>query len=306
MLLLALLVCFGCRRRVVDHLQTGTLRHGELEREFHVYLPPGHDENNPAPLVIALHGGGGRGARLDETLGGAIVRQARQRGWVVVFPEGIAHGWNDGREAITSRDQARASVDDVAFIGALIDRLKADHGIDEKRVYVTGISNGGSMTYRVGIELGDRVAAIAPVTASLGKVIEDSKPVRRIPILIMNGTADPLVPYTGGQVTVLGKPRGEILSTNATVRWFTKLNGCTGGPQRDKRPDIAMDSTAVTVDTYDSCQDDTEVQLFRINGGGHAWPGGRQYLPVKMIGTVCRDIDGAAEIFAFFERHALP
>jgi polyhydroxybutyrate depolymerase len=207
---------------------------------------------------------------------------------------------------VSARDRARADVDDVDFIGAVIDRMKADHGIDDKRVYVTGMSNGGFMALSLALALGDRIAAVAAVTASLPKVHEGATPKRRVPLLVMNGTDDPLVPYNGGQVRVLGQDRGEILSTADTMRWFAKANGCIGAAVRNQRPDISADDTRVVVDSYDSCKDNGEVVLFRIDGGGHTWPSGSQYLPEGMIGRVSYDIDASDEIFSFFEPHKLP
>jgi polyhydroxybutyrate depolymerase len=294
----------GCHRRVDANLKTVTIDHGGLLREVHVHLPPGHEAG--APLVIALHGGGGRGALMDRFTGGGLSREADRRGWVLALPEGVDNGWNDGRPAVSARDRARADVDDVGFVGAVIDRMKADHGIDDKRVYVTGMSNGGFMALSLALALGDRIAAAATVTASLPKVHEGATPKRRVPLLVMNGTEDPLVPYNGGQVRVLGQVRGEILSTADTMRWFAKANGCIGAAVRNQRPDISADDTRVVVDSYDSCKDDGEVVLFRIDGGGHTWPSGSQYLPEGMVGRVSYDIDASDEIFSFFAPHKLP
>jgi polyhydroxybutyrate depolymerase len=284
----------------------GTLEHGGAARSFYVHLPKGHDESNPAPLVIALHGGGGRGAKFDASTLGQTTREADRRGWVVVYPDGLEKGWDDGRPLDSPRDRRRGNPDDVGFLSALIDRMHSDYGIDRTRVYAMGISNGGFMSFRLGIELSERIAAIAPVTANLSLALEPQKPARAVPVLVMNGTEDPLVPYGGGQVRVLGKSRGEILSTAKTIDWWVANNGCTPPPAKKTLPDTATDDGAtVEVESYTACRDSSEVVLYRIRGGGHTWPGGMQYLPESVIGRVCRDIDGTEKIFDFFARHRL-
>lgn len=312
--LITLLLCAGltaagcrCSGQRAGAVQRRTLTHAGLERSFHVHLPPGHRKDQPVPLVIALHGGGGRGDRFDASTEGQTIREADRRGWVIVYPDGIAQGWNDGRPLDSARDRRRGNADDVGFLSALIDQLHGDYGIDRTRVYAMGISNGGFMSLRLAIEHSDGIAAIAPVTASLSKALASGKPTRAVPVLLMNGTDDPLVPYDGGQVQVLGRDRGEILSTADTVSWWVAHNGCSGTPNRETLPNAAPDDgTTVEVERYTGCRASSEVVLYRIRGGGHTWPGGMQYLPERAIGRVCRDIDAAAEIFDFFARHRLP
>lgn len=144
--------------------------HGGRKRTYRLITPSGHTKVKPVPLVLALHGGGGEAKQFDASTRGQFRREADKRGWVVVFPQGIAKGWNDGRPLDTPRARQRKGVDDVAFLAALIDQIHASHGIDRTRVYATGISNGGFMSIRLGLELSNRIAAIAPVTAQLQKV----------------------------------------------------------------------------------------------------------------------------------------
>ena len=293
----------GCKRQVPKNLKTATLEHDGQTREYHYRLPTNLKEQPPA-LVIALHGGGGKGARLDAMTNSQLTRAAQARKWVVVFPEGIDNGWNDGRTPVTRRDKARAKVDDIGFIGALIDRMIAEHQIDESRVYVLGMSNGGFMSFRVALELSDRVAAVAAVTASLGIVHIDANPKKPVGVLVMNGTKDPLIPYNGGMVKLFGVDRGEILSTEATVDWWAKRNNCRDTGDARHKPDTSqIDSTRVMVQKRSDCDDQVEVVLYKIEGGGHTWPRGIQYLPERAIGKVSHDIDAAADIFTFLSRH---
>ncbi|MCP5065805.1 MAG: hypothetical protein GY946_04500, partial [bacterium] len=154
------------------------------------------------------------------------------------------------------------------------------------------------------VELSDRIAAIAPVTANLSTVMSRKTPRAPTPVMILNGTKDPLVPYNGGQVRVLGRDRGSILSTNATVAWWRRHNHCSATPTRVALPDRSpRDGTRVYVDKYTDCPAGAPVVLVRIEGGGHTWPGGWQYLPRLVVGRVSRDIDGTQLVFDFFARH---
>lgn len=300
---LLLVVLLGAARTEASELEARSLEHQGRRRTFHVFTPPGHEKEKPVPLVLALHGGGGTGRTFDRGTGGGVTREAARRGWVVVFPDGVNKGWNDGRDIRTRRDAARRDVDDVGFLAKVVDALHASHGIDRTRVYATGISNGGFMSFRLGVELADRIAAIAPVTANMTPVLAAKEPARPVPVLVLNGTADPLVPYAGGQVRVLGRDRGLTLSTEDSVRWWVKHDGCEARFTRRWLPDRARDGCRVRVDAWTACEGASEVVLVRIEGGGHTWPGGRQYLPRFLVGRVCRDFDGTKTIFDFFARH---
>ena len=281
-----------------------SLAHDGMERVYFVHLPPGHSRTKPVPLVVTLHGGGGTARGFESGTGAGVTSEADRRGWVVVFPEGIERGWHDGREEVTARDGKRGAVDDVGFIRALVDRMQADYGIDPKRVYATGISNGGFMCQRLAVELSDRMAAVASVTATLPKVLEPQTPSRAVSVMLVNGTADPLVPYEGGQVQVFGRERGEVMSTDATIAWWAKHGGCTAAPSTRSLPDRAPDDgTTVSRTEISGCRAESAVVLYRVQGGGHTWPGGQQYLPRSVIGIVSRDFDATPEIFDFFSKH---
>lgn len=299
------MVASGCSDAAASagaDLDTRTLEAGGETRTYHVMLPDDYDPAVATPVVLALHGGGGNGARLDRSTRGQFREQADRLDWIVVFPEGVNHGWNDGREATA---EPRRGVDDVAFFAALIDRLATDHGIDTTRVYATGISNGAFMSIRLGLELSDRIAAVAAVTGNLQKVHESKTPARPMPILFMNGTEDPLVPFDGGQVTVFGRSRGEVLSTRDSALRFGTINGCDAEAPIVTLPDWSKhDGTRVHVHAGIGCE--APVVVYRIEGGGHTWPGGSQYLPRAVVGRVSRDIVGARHIFDFFAAQRLP
>lgn len=284
---------------------TETLRHEGVERTYHIHLPPGFSKDKPAPLVFALHGGGGEGRRFDQsTTQGTLTAAADKRGVVLVFPEGINKQWCDGRTAML---KTKKTYDDVGFISEIIDTMVKNYNIDPTRVYATGISNGGFMSVRLAMDLSEKIAAVAPVTAQIPKALKDKTPKLPISIMIVNGTKDPLVPFGGGHIRLFrsGRSRGEILSTASTVDHFRRHNGCGKTADKsklqDKNPD---DGTNVEIEKYTDGKDGTEVVLVKVIGGGHTWPSGKQYLSPRLVGTVCRDINASEMILNFFLRHS--
>ncbi len=295
--LLALSLATGC-----TDLEPRLLDHDGLQRSYHLFVP--EDVAPGAPLVLALHGGGGRGVLLDRSTRGGITREAGERGWVVAFPQGIEKGWNDGRAPVTARDERRSAVDDVGFLTALTDELSSSHGVDAEQVFVLGISNGGHMSYRLGVEASERFDVIAPVIANHPVIWQDSVPADPVSVLVINGTEDPLVPYDGGMVTVFGQERGEVMSTDQTITWWDEHDRCEGPVTTLELPDRDPDDgPRAVLETRRDCADGSEVTLVRVEGGGHTWPGGTQYLPVGTIGVVAQDFDASELIFEFFDRH---
>ena len=294
-----LLVLFSCAHttRQAGHI----FSHDGLERHYILYQPAfktGH--SGARPLLLVLHGGGGKNRGMLRLTNRRFNELAERDGFFVIYPQGIGKSWNDGRPDKIS-DAHRKGIDDVGFLRALIEDLIARYPIDAKRIFVTGISNGGLMSYRLGCSLPDKIRAIAPVTAQIPAAIA---PLCRyesaVSLAIFNGTEDPLVPYNGGQITVLGRLRGAVLSTDETIRIWRLKNRCSPEAGVTELPDVADDGTRVTKIEYSRCQNESKVVLYRIEGGGHTWPDGRQNLPVKWVGRTSRDINGCDEIWQFF------
>jgi polyhydroxybutyrate depolymerase len=254
-----------------------------------------------APLVIALHGRLGQGRNQAKLTGLDAV--ADEAGFIVVYPDGVNRSWADGR-GTTPAD--RQGVDDVGFLSTLIDDFIAKHGVDPHRVYVTGMSNGGMMSFRLACELSGRVAAIAPVAALMSEKLADTcKPSRPVPVMAVAGTEDPLVPFHGGPVS---GDRGPVLSAADTFTRWAAWNGCPSGvPTVTKLEDRAPDDgTRVRREALTNCRDGSEVVLYAVEGGGHTWPGGQQYLRESLIGRTSKDVDASRAIWAFFARLRRP
>ncbi len=241
------------------------------------------------------------------TLGG-FNRLADRDGFVAVYPDGVERHWNDGRGNQQYRAQ-RDNIDDVGFITALIAHLSQTLPVDRRRVYATGISNGGLMSLRLARELADRIAAIAPAAASMSEqIVQMRDPARPISALLVAGTMDPLVPYGGGEIGFKrGQKIGKVVSVAETITYWATFNQCPPAPIITMEPDRdPQDGTRVRREAHGPCRDETEVILYAIEGGGHTWPGGQQYLPARIVGRTSKDIDANEVIWSFFKRHALP
>jgi polyhydroxybutyrate depolymerase len=168
------------------------------------------------------------------------------------------------------------------------------------------LSNGGMMTLRLACQAGDTFAAAAAVIANLPADL-DCLPRRPIPVLLMNGTADPLMPWDGGQVHFLRRHLGAVLSTEATAAFWAGADGCDTYPDVLALPDLdPSDGTTVERRTYRDCGGGTSVVLLAVQGGGHTLPGGDQYAPAWLVGKVSRDLDGASAIWDFLSAYTNP
>lgn len=273
------------------------LSHGGRERDYLLLVPS--KPLSPAPLLVVLHGGDSDVGWMRTLTRKRFEKLAEDEGWLLVYPSGVNNVWNDGRYG----DQSAAPMsrtDDVGFIASVLDAVDAEVRIDRERVYVTGASNGGMMAHRLAIDLPDRFAAAAPVMAQIpAAVASRTPPLRPLAILLVNGDEDPIVPYEGGHVHYLTQKFGAVISTDETVRYWAKINRCTGEPAREKLPDLdPKDGTRVERETWEGA---APVIRYRVEGGGHTWPGGTQYLPKFAIGRTSKDMDAADVIFAFFK-----
>lgn len=290
-------------------LPTGTMTEISLDvdgtmRTAWVYAPG--ERMRPSAALLFLHGGGPNDG--DDVAGRVGLNELAEReGFLAVYPNGIDDQWNDGRGVAFGSSADLSGVDDVGFIDELISVLVDGAGVDPEAVFVGGASNGGMMTYRIGCELADRLAGIAPVIASMPEAIVDScRPARPIPVQIVNGTADPLVPFGGGPVTVFGKEYGNVVSTAATVDFWSEANGCGPGEVSTDLPDIDPNdsSTVRRVVRSEQCEG-AEVTLYEVDGGGHSLPGADVPDRERLVGPKNNDVV-VAELYWEFAASHLP
>ena len=251
------------------------------------------------------HGGGGTGLQLRRHSFERFDRLADREGFLVVYPDGVEKGWNDGR--VDSTVASRQKVDDVGFLGALAERVVKDAGADPRRVYAVGISNGGFMSHALACRDAARWAAVAPVAASLQTEADaPCRPARPVPILMVNGTEDRLVAWDGREVRLLFKSRGAKRTVPETAAAWVGFDGCVGGPAAEDLPDAdPEDGTRWRLSAWRDCKAGSEVLLYKVDGGGHTWPKGGIYLP-RVVGLTSRDVDFEPLVWEFFKRHPLP
>jgi polyhydroxybutyrate depolymerase len=302
LLILILIISISIFPQEEVDLQFHSFIHNGLERTYYLHLPTNFKNLSSLPLVMVLHGGGkGDGDDIAKHFG--FNKIADREGFVVVYPNGIDSRWNDGRGVTFNKKEGLENIDDVGFLSSLIDTMIANYKIDSNRVFVTGVSNGGMMTFRLGCEISSKLTAIAPVIANIPKNIVDScNPNSYLPVLIMNGTDDPLVPWEGGQVKFLWREMGEVLSTENSVRFWVEHNKCFEKPVKETLPDIdPEDDSRVRVVTYKNKENNIEVVLYAIVGGGHNIPGGNTPDISFLLGNKNNDINAAEVIWEFFK-----
>jgi polyhydroxybutyrate depolymerase len=297
----AILTAFATSSALGNETATRKFSFRGMEREYILSLPP---KSGPQPTLLILHGGGMNARSAARTTG--METLIAREGLVAVYPNAYRREWNDGREA---RLAARGYSDDVGYLRALVAALVKEGIADPKRIYVTGASNGGMMSLRLICEAADVFAAAAPIIASLpADIAKHCKPARAVPVLVINGTADPLVPYGGGGVGFAGR-RGNVLSTDATMARLRRFNGCTDEARTERLFDFdPADGSTVTVNSWTSCASGAPVVLYRVDGGGHRIPQRqkRNFQVIdRMLGRENHDFDAAEVIWAFFRDKTL-
>lgn len=257
----------------------GNFEFDGLNRKYSVYLPASFQPDESLPLLLALHGLTQNGATMMTFSGFNSI--ADTGNFVVVYPNGIGNSWNVGLSG-------GSSADDVGFLLALVDTLHRQFNIDYRRVYSTGFSNGGFMSYKLACEVPDSFAAIAPVSGTMtDAAFSACQPVLAMPVMHIHGTSDFVVSYTGSF--------GNISAEAALTVW-TGFNNCPAVPVVEDLPDLVAEGSTVQRYTWSPCDDGSEVVLLKVINGGHTWPGS---VGVTGIGITNRDIVASSEIWNF-------
>jgi polyhydroxybutyrate depolymerase len=268
------------------------------DRSFIIYLPLGYNNAGKMPLLFVIHGGSGTPEGMIRLADFRPI--ADKEKLVLVYPAGHQKNWNDGRPTTPNQ----MGINDVSFFNRMCDYMIANHSVDANSIYATGISNGGFMASRLGCELSNRIAAIAVVAATMEStsVSPNCNPNRPVPAIYIHGTADPLVPFTGGLMTAGGTAGGTILSHFQAIDRWVGLNRCNNNPVVSDLPDIANDGTTVKQRVYSGSIVGSEVVSYVVLNGGHTWPRGFQYLNESIIGLTSQDMNANEVIWAFFKR----
>lgn len=267
---------------------SSSISFGGQSRSFIVYAPASYIPGNPVPLVFVLHG-------LTQT-GQAIMNVsnfnsvADTANFILVYPDGISNAWN-----INANLPGASTADDIGFIEALIDTISANYTIDQNRIYSCGFSAGGFMSHMLACKSSRCFAAIASVAGTMTDSVYNScAPIFNLPILQIHGTSDNIVNFNGS----LGNK-----SATDVVDYWKNFNGCNAAPIITSLPNTSLlDFSTVQLLDYSPCSNNDLVQMLKVNGGGHQWPGTSSLL--GGLGTINMDINASAEIWKFFRTNA--
>jgi polyhydroxybutyrate depolymerase len=257
---------------------------GGVTRTYRLYVPASYSASKPAAVVLNFHGFGSSAA--EQEAYSRMTAMADRAGFITVAPDGTG---SPRRWYIYGMFEP-GFVDDFAFVDDLLDHLSTTLCIDERRVYATGISNGGGMSSLLGCRLNDRIAAIAPVAGSPfpGAICRGKQPV---PAIIFHGTEDSLVPFEGG---VGGRLGLALQSVRQNAADWAAHNGCAPAPSVERvAPDVLRES-------FSGCKRRADVVLYVVEGGGHTWPGA---VSVPLLGRTTQSIDATSLIWEFFASH---
>lgn len=302
--------------------QDHSFRFEGYKRHFVVYTPPLYTGKQKMPVVMVLHGGGGS---IESSRRVGMEAVADKYGFIVVYPEGTGKGrfhvWNSGQCCGKAQEE---NINDIGYFEQLIEILKTHYAVDYKRIYSTGLSNGAQMSYRLSCELSDKIAAIAPIAAQTA--MEDCKPKRAVPTLHFHGTEDKCARYYGGEACggcfadvfrSFGIPMKRVVwacpPVEETIEARVKAYRC------DADGAVYYKSGDVTCTRWRGCENDVNVELCTVYGGGHTWPGVKKSVQAcdkrpdgklckrwsEMIGKTTHNIDANEAMWAFFSRFSL-
>jgi polyhydroxybutyrate depolymerase len=283
-------------------------------------------------LLVVFHGGGGNKDNMrrlacpdgDVASPGCLDRVALGAGMAVVFANGsdaraarlVSRGgirtWNagggQGDAVCVSGDACKRNVDDVGYVRALVADVGRRIGVDPKRVYATGFSNGAALAHRLACDAADVFAAVAPVSGENQAALGGCTPSRPVALIVIHGTLDRCWPYTGGNGACIAT--GRYVSVAETLAGWAKRNGCRAEPVRTTlpaRPGVPGDGTQVVRHAYADCSAEGALEHLEVVGNGHFWPDGHAYARPKLLGgTMSRQLDASRVVVDFLAAHGRP
>ncbi|MEO8661136.1 MAG: PHB depolymerase family esterase [Bryobacteraceae bacterium] len=286
-----------------------SLTWGGLTRTYIVHVPPAYNCRDTLPVVMVLHGAGGSAIQAQTSY--RMDPVADRNGFLAVYPDGTGttvfgiglFTWNAVYCCGTSVPN---NIDDMGFLGALLDQLPKDFKVDTNRIYASGISNGGMMSYRLGAEVSDRIAAIGVVSGAIGGTggtqaggvtFKIPQPARPVPVLIFHGKQDGTILYDGGNAGEALDPARIDLSVADAVDFWTKADSCT------TKTSTTLASGNIVHDSHTGCAPNTSVELYTINDGSHSWPGAK--IPFVQQDSPNEQISASELAWKFFAAHPL-
>ena len=283
-----LVLLFGCAfSGFAQETIYASLTHDGIQRDYILYIPELYDGNSDVPLILNFHGFGSNATQ--QMFYGDFRDIADTEGFLLVHPEGTTvignQFWNVGFPGISS------TIDDVGFTEALIDELAASYAIDLDRVYATGMSNGGFMSFLLACQLSEKIAAVASVTGAMTQdTFDNCNAQRPVPALQIHGTEDDVVLYNGNTLS---------LSISDIISYWVDHNNCETTPTTTSLPDIdPSDGSTIEHSVYEAGDNGITTEHMKVIGGGHTWPGS-----VINTGGTNQDIDASMEIWLFFSRY---
>ena len=308
--LLPLLISLGCPSGTpgrgaegAAELKSFVFKYEGMVRDVGVFDSRKTSTSGLRPLVIVLHGGLGDDDDTVTLSFGKLNDLAVEDGFLVVYPQGVGGHWNDGRDVQAFVAQ-RERVNDVGFLAALIDELVEKRSVEPEAVFIVGVSDGAMMAHRFACE---RTSEIRAFTAVIG-AMPYSLARRRsrcgkepLSVLMINGTEDPIVPPDGGVVEFDGQKLGRVLSTQRTFAFWKRQGACVGEDVSLIPDFVPQDGTRIRRTKATGCREAVKVELFEVQGAGHTWPSGWQYLPESLVGRTSRDIDASIAAWRFFQ-----
>jgi polyhydroxybutyrate depolymerase len=289
-------------------------------RTFVVHLPQGYDSQQHYPVVILLHGRDQDAAQMARLT--HFNEFADRDSIIAVYPNAGNGRWNIGagqpppygrgpyrrrepygpgypppgpRREPGERRQGAAPSADMQFLHHMLDKVATHYSVDTRRIYAAGLGEGGFLALRMGCNMADRIAAIAAVGAAMPRSL-NCIPSRPVPVLLINGTDDPIVHYDGGRYK---DGMLHLLSAEDSAKEWARMNRCSEKPAESKLPSLQKGGKDTKVYFFDGCQENAQVALFAVKDGGHTWPGGEQYMIEKEVGKTSHAFDANETIWSF-------
>jgi len=279
-------------------LSQGKLQHDGLKRNFLYYIPPAAKNSTKVPLVLVFHGGGGNSKGIAKST--AMHELAKKEGFIVVYPDGTGkgkkHTWNGGLNPPQGYAEQN-NIDDVGFISELLDYFEKNYPVDKKRVYATGLSKGGMFSYRLGCEMSDRFAAIAPVAATL--TLDSCQPSQPIALLHVHGKIDQNVPFDGGKGKYTAR---AVKAYPAAIDGIGVFCKASGAKTTTKEKTISSDTRCYTFENGS-----VPIEYCLIEGSAHGWPGSKKKQKKKhrKANPITQSFSASELIWSFFSKQTL-